>query len=105
MINLSKRLIAVFLMAIITYIIRVIPIAVFRNKIKSRFLKSFLHYIPFAVLGAMTFPSIFFSTSNIYFSMIGTATALILAYYEKSLLTVAMSSVIVIYLCEVIAKI
>jgi branched-subunit amino acid transport protein len=100
--NLSKRLIAILLMAIVTYIIRVIPIAVFREKIKSRFLKSFLFYMPFAVLGAMTFPSILFSTSNIYFAIIGTAVALILAYYEKGLLTVAVSSVLVVYLCELI---
>lgn len=102
MINLSKKLIAVFLMAIVTYVIRLVPIAVFTRKIKSRFLKSFLFYIPFAVLGAMTFPSILFSTSNIYFSIIGTATALILAYYEKELLTVAVSAVLVVYFCELI---
>ena len=102
MINLGKRLIAVLLMAIVTYIIRVIPLAICRSKIKSKFIKSFLYYIPFAVLGAMTFPSILFSTSNIYFSIIGTVIALILAYFEKGLLTVAMSAVLVVYLCEVI---
>ncbi|WP_352420491.1 AzlD domain-containing protein [Proteiniborus sp.] len=96
----SKRLVAVLLMAIVTYVIRSAPIAVFRRKIKSKFLKSFLFYIPFAVLGAMTFPSILFSTSNIYFAIIGTVTALILAYYEKGLLTVAVSAVIVVYFCE-----
>ena len=98
----GKRLIAVLLMAIVTYIIRVIPLAICRSKIKSKFIKSFLYYIPFAVLGAMTFPSILFSTSNIYFSIIGTVIALILAYFEKGLLTVAMSAVLVVYLCEVI---
>lgn len=95
-----KTLIAIFLMAIITYAIRVFPIAIFRKKIKSRFLKTFLFYIPYAVLGAMTFPSIFFSTSNLYFSIIGTFVALILAYFEKGLLTVAVSAVLVVYLCE-----
>ena len=100
--DLNKKLIAVFLMAIVTYIIRVIPIAICRSKIKSSFLKSFLYYIPFAVLGAMTFPSILFSTSNIYFSIIGTAIALILAYFEKGLLTVALSAVLAVYLCEMI---
>lgn len=95
-----KTLIAVFLMAIITYAIRVFPIAIFKKKIESRFLKSFLFYIPYAVLGAMTFPSIFFSTSNIYFSIIGTCVALILAYFEKGLLTVAVSAVAAVYFCE-----
>ncbi|WP_077368324.1 AzlD domain-containing protein [Anaerosalibacter sp. Marseille-P3206] len=102
MINLSKKLIAVIMMAAVTYLIRVIPIAICRTKIKSRFIKSFLYYIPFAVLGAMTFPSILFSTSNIYYSIIGTATALILAYFEKGLLTVALSSVLAVYLCGLI---
>lgn len=89
-------------MAAITYIIRAFPIAIFRRKIKSRLIKSFLFYIPFAVLGAMTFPGILFSTSNIYFSIIGTLTALILAYYEKGLLTVAVSAVLAVYICELI---
>lgn len=88
-------------MAITTYIIRVTPIAIFSSKIKSRFIKSFLYYIPFAVLGAMTFPSILYSTSNIYFSIVGTAVALALAYYEKGLLIVALSSVLAVYFCEV----
>lgn len=100
--DLNKKLIAVLLMAIVTYAIRVIPIVVCRKKIKSRFIKSFLYYIPFAVLGAMTFPSILFSTSNIYFSIVGTATAIILAYFERGLLTVAMGAVLAVYLCEVI---
>ncbi len=93
---------AVFLMAVVTYAIRVLPLMFCRNKIKSKFFKSFLDYIPFAVLGAMIFPSILFSTSNIYFSMIGMAVALILAYYEKGLLTVAVSAVLVVYCCELI---
>jgi len=99
--NLSKTLIAVLLMAIVTYAIRVFPLAIFKRKIKSRLIKSFLFYIPFAVLGAMTFPSILFSTSNIYFSIIGTCAALVLAYYEKGLLTVAVSAVLVVYFCEI----
>ena len=96
----SKTLIAVILMAVVTYIPRVFPIAIFTRKIESRFFKSFLYYIPFAVLGAMTFPGILDSTSNFYGSLIGMAVALILAYYEQGLMKVALGAVLPVYLCE-----
>jgi len=99
---LGRILVAVFLMAVVTYIPRVFPIAIFKRKINSRLFKSFLYYIPFAVLGAMTFPSILFSTGNLYFSLAGTIVALALAYFEKSLLKVATSAVLVVYICELI---
>ena len=95
-----KVLSAVLLMAVVTYIPRVMPLVVFKRKIKSNFVKSFLYYIPFAVLGAMTFPGILTSTSNHYFSLVGLGVALILAYYERGLLQVALGAVGVVYLCE-----
>ncbi|GAA0075912.1 AzlD domain-containing protein [Clostridium sp. CTA-5] len=85
------------IMAVITYIPRVIPLTIFNKKIKSIFLKSLLSYMPYAVLGAMTFPSIFYSTENIFYSTLGTLVAISLAYFEKNLLIVAVSSVLVIY--------
>jgi branched-subunit amino acid transport protein len=98
----TKVLFAVALMAIVTYVPRVFPIAIFRQKIKSRFFKSFLYYIPYAVLGAMTFPAIIFSTSDLYFSLIGMVVALILAYFEQGLMKVAMGAVLVVYVCELL---
>jgi branched-subunit amino acid transport protein len=91
-------------MCIVTYIPRVVPIAIFRRKMKSKFLKSFLYYVPFSVLGAMTFPSIFFATSNVYAALAGTIAAVVLAYFEKGLMTVATSSVAVVYLVLIILK-
>lgn len=96
----SKVLLAVFLMAVVTYLPRVFPIAIFRYKIESTFFKSFLYYIPFAVLGAMTFPSVLASTGNLYSSMVGMGAALILAYYEQGLMKTALGAVLVVYLCE-----
>jgi branched-subunit amino acid transport protein len=93
-------LLAVLLMAIVTYLPRVLPIVVFQRKIKSVRIKSFLYYTPYAVLGAMTFPSILFSTGNMYSSIAGTLTALILAYYEQGLMKVALSAVLVVAVCE-----
>ena len=66
-------------MAVTTYLIRVIPFVAVRGKIKSRFLNSVLYYIPFAVLSAMTFPAVFYATGDVLSSTIGTFAALILA--------------------------
>jgi branched-subunit amino acid transport protein len=97
---LTRILVAVALMAIVTYVPRVFPITIFTRKIESRFFKSFLYYIPYAVLGAMTFPAILFSTANFYFSLIGMVIALILAYFEQGLMKVAIGAVLVVYICE-----
>lgn len=61
-----KMIALMAVMAIVTYIIRALPITLFRKEIKSKWLKSFLYYIPYAVLGAMTFPAIFFSTGSVF---------------------------------------
>lgn len=91
---------AVILMAIVTYIPRVLPISIFKKKLQSTFIRSFLFYVPFAVLGAMTFPDILHSTSHIYSAAAGMAIALIVSYFEKGLMTVAVSGIIVVYLFE-----
>ena len=82
----------IFLMAAVTYLIRVIPFTVFRKKIRSRFVLSFLHYVPFAVLSAMTIPTIFYSTGDPITALAGTAVALVLAYGELPLVIVALSA-------------
>lgn len=93
-----KVVIAVMLMALVTYIPRVLPIAVFRKEIKSVWLKSFLRYVPFAVLGVLTFPNILYSTGELLPALAGTIAALLLAYREKSLLLVASGAILVAYL-------
>lgn len=79
-------------MAGITYLIRMIPFTVFKKKIKSRFIQSVLYYIPYAVLSAMTFPAIFYSTGNTVTAVIGTVIAIALAYFRLPLTVVALSS-------------
>lgn len=76
----------------VTYLIRMLPLVLVRRKIESRFLRSFLYYIPYTVLGVMTIPAIFYSTSSTLSAAIGFAVASVLAYFEKSLLTVAASA-------------
>lgn len=79
-------------MAITTYLIRVLPLTIFRKPIKSRFLRSFLHYVPYACLTAMTFPAILSSTASIISGGAALLVAVWLAYRGKSLIVVALSS-------------
>lgn len=100
--DMKRVVICVLLMALVTYIPRVLPLTIFRKQIKSRFIRSFLDYTPYAVLGAMTFPDVFTSTGSLYSALAGTAVALILSYYRKGLVTVACSAIAVVYLVEMI---
>ena len=84
-------------MAGVTYLIRMIPFAFFRKKIKSVFIRSFLYYVPYAVLGAMTFPYIFYSTGSVITASAGAACALVLAFFNKSLITVAICSSVIAF--------
>lgn len=82
----------ILVMAGVTYLIRVLPFACFRKKITSKFLRSFLYYIPYAVLSAMTIPAIFYSTGNFLTALAGTVIALILAFFELPLIVVALAA-------------
>lgn len=90
----TRKLIYIFIMAAITYLIRVLPITVFRKKITSIWLQSFLYYVPYAVLAALTFPAIFTATGNVVTSVTGTVVALILAYFDTGLVIVAVGAVV-----------
>ena len=79
-------------MAGVTYLIRMIPLAVFKKKLENERVQSFLYYIPYAVLGAMTFPEILFSTGSVWSAAAGLLIAVVLSYLEKGLLTVALSA-------------
>lgn len=79
-------------MAGVTYLIRMVPLVVFKRKLENKWVQSFLYYIPYAVLGAMTFPEILFSTDSIWSATVGLLVAIILSYFEKGLLTVALSA-------------
>ena len=87
-------------MAVTTYLIRMLPLTVFRKPIKSRFIKSFLHYVPYACLTAMTFPAILYDTTYMVSGAAALVIAIILAYREKSLLTVSLASCAAVFLCE-----
>lgn len=79
-----------FVMAGVTYLVRAVPFVAFKGKVKNAFFQSFLYYVPYAVLGAMTFPSIFFSTGEIWSGISGTVVGIFFAYQKKGLLFVAV---------------
>lgn len=79
-------------MAGVTYLVRMLPLTVFRKEIKSVFVKSFLHYVPYAVLGAMTFPDVLYSTGSLWTALAGLIVAIVMAWRGRSLLTVAIGA-------------
>lgn len=79
-------------MAGVTYLIRMLPLTVFRREIRSVFVQSFLHYVPYAVLGAMTFPDVLYSTGSLWTALAGLIVAVIMAWRGRSLLTVAIGA-------------
>lgn len=98
----TRVIICVILMAIVTYIPRALPITVFRKKIKSKYVRSFLDYTPYAVLGALTFPDIFYSTGHGISAVAGAVTAIILGYFRRSLVEVAVAAIAVVYVAEML---
>ena len=82
----------ILVMAGVTYLIRAIPFTLFRRKIKSPFFRSFFHYIPYAVLTAMTIPAIFYSTNDFISATAGTVVAAILAWFRQPLIVVALAA-------------
>jgi len=93
-----RYFIAVVIMALVTYIPRTLPITLFTGEIKSKYIKSFLYYVPYAVLASLTFPGIFYCTDNMLAAVAGTAVALILAFFNRSLVVVAASAVFAIFI-------
>ena len=92
----------VFTMAMVTYFIRMLPFTLVRKKINNVYVKSFLHYVPYAVLGAMTLPAVIYSTGNVVTSLIGAAVAIVFAWFGKSLLTVAIVSCLAAFISGII---
>jgi branched-subunit amino acid transport protein len=90
----------ILVMALVTYLIRVIPLTVFRKKIENRYIKSFLYYVPYTCLTAMTFPAILYATANIWSALAGVIVAVILAFCNKSLVTVAAFACVAVFFVE-----
>ena len=86
--------------AIVMYLMRMLPLVFCKGKIKNKFLRSFLSYVPYAVLTSMTIPEVFSSTGGAVSAVIGFLVAVILAYLGQGLLVVALSSTVVVFIVE-----
>ncbi|RKM55643.1 AzlD domain-containing protein [Butyrivibrio sp. X503] len=100
----SKVYAYILVMAVVTYAIRAIPLTLIRKEIKSKFIKSFLYYVPYATLAAMTFPAILSATDYWMSSVVGFAVAMILAFNKKSLLTVASCACAAAFIVELFIR-
>ena len=100
----QKFLIYLAVMAGVTYLIRMIPMVLIKEKIKNRFVLSFLHYIPYTVLSSMTVPACFYATGNMLSATVGFIVAIIASFLERSLLQVAILSCAGVLITELIMK-
>ena len=91
-------------MALTTYLIRMLPLTLFRKPIKSRFIRSFLYYVPYACLTAMTFPSILTSAGTLAAGIAALVVSVALSYLGKSLVVVALSSSAAVFLVNLVVS-
>ncbi|MBO7217797.1 MAG: AzlD domain-containing protein [Clostridia bacterium] len=98
----EKFFLYLLVMAGVTYLVRMLPLVLIKRKIKNRFLLSFLHYIPYTVLSAMTVPAIFYATDSPIAALVGFIVALALAFFEKGLVVVAALSSVAVLICQFI---
>lgn len=95
-----KTWLYIAVMALVTYLIRALPLTVFHKKIQNRWVRSFLCYVPYACLSAMTFPAIFYATQSLWSAAAGVAVALVLAYFGRSLIVVAAGACAAVLIAE-----
>lgn len=95
---------SVAVMTLVTYFIRMLPLAVFRKKIKSKFVLDFLYYVPYAVLAAMTIPTVFFSSNSLISAAAGFIVAVVLSFFERGLLLVAVCACGGVFVTELLIK-
>ncbi len=100
--NNGKFFLYLFVMAGVTYLVRMIPLTLIKEKIKNRFILSFLHYIPYTVLSAMTVPACFYATGSTISATVGFIIAVIASFFERTLIQVAALSCVGVLLTEVI---
>lgn len=91
-------------MAIVTYLVRVIPLVLVKGKIRSRFLQSFLFYVPYTVLSAMTFPAILYATDYMISAVAALIVAVALSVRKRGLIEVAVGACSAVLIVELMIK-
>lgn len=92
----------IFIMAGVSYLIRVLPLTLIRREIKSRFIRSFLYYVPYVTLTVMTFPAILEATASPISGLLALLVGMVAAWFGRSLLSVAVLSCLTVFLSELI---
>ncbi len=92
----------IFIMAGVSYLIRVLPLTLIRKEIKNRFLRSFLYYVPYVTLAVMTFPAILSATGSVWSGLLALVVGILAAWFGRSLLTVAVLSCLTVLLTELV---
>lgn len=98
----NNTYIYIAIMAIVIYLIRVLPLTLIRKKIKNKTLRSFLYYVPYITLAVMTFPAILHATNSIYSGILALVAGITLAYFGVSLFGVAVVSCAVVFVIELL---
>ena len=96
----NKIYIYMFIMAAVTYLIRMLPLALIKKKITNKFFKSFLYYVPFVTLAVMTFPAILDATANVWSALAAFVVSMIIAYAGGGLPIVATIACVVVFIVE-----
>jgi branched-subunit amino acid transport protein len=87
-------------MAVVTYLVRVLPLTLIRKEIKNTFIKSFLYYVPYVTLSVMVFPAILEATSSTWSALVGFIVAILLAYFGGSLFKVSLLACLAVFVME-----
>jgi len=87
-------------MAVVTYLVRVLPLTLIRKEIKNTFIKSFLYYVPYVTLSVMVFPAILEATSSPWSALVGFIVAILLAYFGSSLFKVSLLACLAVFVME-----
>ena len=90
----------ILVMAVVTYLIRVLPLTLIRKDIRNPFIRSFLYYVPYVTLAVMTFPAILDATQSPLSGLIALAAAIVLAWCGTSMFLVSVLSCAVVFLVE-----
>ncbi len=88
------------IMALVTYLMRVLPMTIFRKEIKNKTIRSFLYYVPYVTLTVMTFPAILEATGSVYSGIAALIVGVLIAWKGGSLLLVSVASCIIVFVLE-----
>lgn len=100
--NVFEVILKIALMAAITYACRAVTLVLVRKKITNVRVLSFFEYLPYGVLSAMVFPSVFYSSASLISAVVGTVVAVVLSFFRRGLLTVALSATAAVFVTELI---